>query len=275
MFKTISIKPFWLALFLWAVTVPHAECNDSIYYSIHLASFKHLVNANKQVNSLKVKGKIVFWKKADVPGKGLFFRVYTGKYKNYEQAYSVWKRLDDAGLVNYLGIHKFSENIVPESLKQLQSDIEPLPRESRSPLTGVERPERFIDNGDGTVTDTKTNLMWVKNGWRIDLFAAATWWDAQKICSEFSQSGYSDWRVPSIEEWQSLIDKKMQWPAMVEPNPFVNIIVEMPYWTRNSWPKKRSGEYSSRAYIVMLYSGNFYNQNKKERAFIFPVRSIK
>ncbi len=274
-FKSVSVKIFWLVLLLLSMEVHSVECKESSYYSIHLSSFRHLINANKQVNNLKVKGKIVFWKKTDVPGKGIYFRVYIGKYKNYKQALEVWKGLDDAGIVNYLGIHKFSENLVPDNMKHLDQDVEQVPREPVESISGIVKAGRFIDNGDGTVTDTKTKLMWVKNGWRIDLVSAETWWDAQKICSEFRQSGYSDWRVPSMGEWRSLIDKKMQWPAMVEPNPFVNIIVQMPYWTRNPWPKKKSADYSTRAYIVMLYSGHFSHQNKKDRAFIFPVRQIK
>ncbi len=272
--KNVWVKPFWLVLLFLSMEVNSVECKESNYYSIHLSSFKHLINANKQVNNLKVKGKIVFWKKADVPDKGTFYRVYIGKYKDYDKAFNVWKGFDEVGIVSYLGIHKFNENLVPDNMKQFKSDVEQVPREHVELPPKIVRSGRFIDNGDGTVTDIETSLMWVKNGWRIDLVSSETWWNAQKICSEFRQSGYSDWRVPSIEEWRSLIDKKMQWPAMVEPNPFENIIVRMPYWTRNSWTKKSPGAYSSRAYIVMLHSGIFYHQNKKERAFIFPVRSI-
>ncbi len=272
--NNVSIKLFLLVLLILFMEVHSVECKEPVYYSIHLSSFKHLINANKQVNQLKVKGKIVFWKKTDVPGKGIFFRVYVGKYKDYNHAFTVWKELDDAGIVNYLGIHKFNENFVPGNMKHLESDMEPVIPEPSDPIPKPVKSGRFIDNGDGTVTDTKTNLMWVKNGWRIDLVSSKTWWDAKKICSKFRKGGYTDWKVPSKREWRSLIDKSMQWPAMVEPNPFINIIVRMPYWTRNSWTKKSPGAYSSRAYIVMLHSGNFYHQNKRERAFIFPVRSI-
>jgi len=104
-FKNALLKILWLVFPLFFLDVLSADCKEPIYYSIHLSSFKHLINANKQVNTLKVKGKIVFWKKTDVPGKGIFFRVYIGKYKDYNKAFSVWKGLDEAGIVNYLGIH--------------------------------------------------------------------------------------------------------------------------------------------------------------------------
>jgi len=128
---------------------------------------------------------------------------------------------------------------------------------------------RFIDNRDGTVTDTKTNLMWIKNGWRLDFVSAVTWWEAIKKCETFRLGGHSDWGLPTKEEWNSLIDSTQQCPALVEPNPFENIIVHMPYWSKSDLAK-----YPIQAYTVMLYSGNVNHQNKKDPAFILPVRSI-
>ena len=43
------------------------------YYSIHVASFKQLKNANAFVNSLQEQGKVVFWKGVQVRNKGYFF----------------------------------------------------------------------------------------------------------------------------------------------------------------------------------------------------------
>jgi hypothetical protein len=64
---------------------------------------------------------------------------------------------------------------------------------------------RFIDNGDGTVTDTLTNLMWAKDDNMGDL----TWHDAKVYCKNPPIAGYkySDWRMPTIEELKTLYDK--------------------------------------------------------------------
>ena len=64
--------------------------------------------------------------------------------------------------------------------------------------------ERFIDNGDGTVTDTRMNLMWAQTDNKDDIFwENATNW----IKTEFpNQIGtrYNDWRLPTIAELKSL-----------------------------------------------------------------------
>jgi len=60
---------------------------------------------------------------------------------------------------------------------------------------------KFIDNGDGTVTDTGTGLMWQQRG-----PGAYTWQEALSNCENLSLAGYDDWRLPNIHELQSLVD---------------------------------------------------------------------
>ena len=64
---------------------------------------------------------------------------------------------------------------------------------------------RFIDNGNGTITDHLTGLMWDQNGNR---FGQRTWTDALSDISELSLGGYSDWRMPNIVELRSLINPR-------------------------------------------------------------------
>ena len=137
---------------------------------------------------------------------------------------------------------------------------------------------RFVDNGDGTVTDRKTNLMWLKNGRRFDFVSAVTWWDAVEKSTKVTIGGYGNWRLPTIEEWHSLIDTDHQHPALVEPNPFKNIVTHMPYWSMTEFVYGKNHTCSKvcplDAYIVMLYSGRINHQKKNRRAFILPVRSM-
>jgi len=46
--------------------------------------------------------------------------------------------------------------------------------------------QRFVDNGNGTVTDTITSLMWTKDA---NPFGKLNWHDAIARCSSFSISG--------------------------------------------------------------------------------------
>jgi Protein of unknown function (DUF1566)/SPOR domain len=275
-YKVLLIRVLILALPIIFIATNAGDCAEDSYYTIHLASFKELQNANNYVNAMTSKGKTIFWKKADVLGKGEYYRVYMGKYKNRDEAVEFWKILKEEGAVSYFGVHEFKEEIPSELKVEPSSLIEPEETDVEQASVPVFGIERFMDNGDGTVTDRKTNLMWIKNGWRIDFFSAVNWVEAKKKCEGFNYGGYNDWRLPTIKEWKSLLDKNNEYPALVEPNPFENIIVHMPYWSRTEYDSNRSSSIKgpNRAYIVMLYYGQISHQSTNKLAFILPVRSL-
>jgi len=71
---------------------------------------------------------------------------------------------------------------------------------------------RFTDNGDGTVTDTKTNLMWQ---WADD--GQKIWIEGASIsCDDLVLGGYDDWRLPRIDELTTIIDYSNFDPALDE-----------------------------------------------------------
>lgn len=64
---------------------------------------------------------------------------------------------------------------------------------------------RFQDNQDGTVTDMATSLMWQKSGSPEPV----TWANAGAYLENANQKafgGYSDWRLPTLEELASLME---------------------------------------------------------------------
>ncbi len=271
-------------LALWLMGEARGFCAERVYYSIHLASFRNLKNANAFVNSLKEKGKLVFWKETEVPGKGKFYRVYLGKYKKKKEAVAFWKKLDAEGAVSYFGVHRFTEPVEPAAVEK--APVPPKPAKPAKPVkpakplpvAPIPMKERFVDNGDGTVTDRLTGLMWIKNGWRMDFVSAVPWEEAKEKVKAFRLGGYTDWRLPTLKEWKSLIDTSRERPALVEPNPFENVITHMPYWSQTEFtfdPERDApGSISAHAYVVMLYFGRIGHQNKSKRAFILPVRTL-
>jgi hypothetical protein len=70
---------------------------------------------------------------------------------------------------------------------------------------------RFTDNGNGTVTDNLTGLMWTKNA---NLYGQKMWDDALNSCNACSEGGYGDWSLPQIKELQSLIHYGFMNPAL-------------------------------------------------------------
>ncbi|MBK5276060.1 MAG: DUF1566 domain-containing protein [Desulfuromonadales bacterium] len=84
---------------------------------------------------------------------------------------------------------------------------------------GVPGPNpRFTDNGNGTVTDNLTGLIWLKNAsclgqrqWTAALSSANTL--ANGACGLTDGSIASDWRLPNKEELESLINRQQSNPA--------------------------------------------------------------
>jgi hypothetical protein len=60
----------------------------------------------------------------------------------------------------------------------------------------------FVHNGDGTVTDIATGLMWQQ----ADSGHGMNWEDALAYAENLELAGYTDWRLPNAKELQSLVD---------------------------------------------------------------------
>lgn len=60
----------------------------------------------------------------------------------------------------------------------------------------------FVNNGDGTITDSATGLMWMQN----DNGSGILWETALNYAEDFTYAGFSDWRLPDIKELQSIVD---------------------------------------------------------------------
>ena len=70
----------------------------------------------------------------------------------------------------------------------------------------------FRDNGDGTITDRATKLMWSQADSAKGLdWETALQWVQEKNAGDYL--GHSDWRLPNIKELQSIVDYS-QSPAM-------------------------------------------------------------
>jgi hypothetical protein len=68
--------------------------------------------------------------------------------------------------------------------------------------TGQVNAASYHDNGDGTVTDNVTGLMWQQ----LPSSVGVTWPAAQTLCPQLTLGGHSDWRVPTLIELVSLVD---------------------------------------------------------------------
>jgi hypothetical protein len=60
----------------------------------------------------------------------------------------------------------------------------------------------FVDNGDQTISDQATGLMWQQS----DSDTGYNWKDALNYCETLSLARYEDWRLPNAKELQSIVD---------------------------------------------------------------------
>ena len=122
----------------------------------------------------------------------------------------------------------------------------PLSAQDGSWRKGVSWPEpRFTDNGNGTITDNLTGLIWIKNA---NCFGERTWQAALHDCEALS-AGYcgltdgsitGDWRLPNRFELESLLTMNYAGPALSNTagtgkwtagDPFNNVLSGGSYWT--------------------------------------------
>ena len=123
--------------------------------------------------------------------------------------------------------------------------------------------KRFVDNGNGTVTDLLTNLMWLKQPKTV----ATDWGKAVEYCRSLEFKGYKGWRLPTITEWKTFIDKKQRNPALPIGHPFGNVSTHMGYWSKSK--HKFGPKY---IFQMNLWYGKASYIKKEENSVVWPVR---
>ncbi len=144
---------------------------------------------------------------------------------------------------------------------------------------------RFTDNGDGTVTDNLTSLVWLKNancigtdnpGFDTDGTGGdgeVYWQTALNFVAGLNSGIYScgvtqtDWRLPNLKELQSLIDYNQVNPALPLGHPFLD--VQLGYdWSATTYVGN-----TSYAWSVYLSYGNVGTFGKMVNTrYVWPVR---
>ena len=113
------------------------------------------------------------------------------------------------------------------------------------------------------VTDEDTGLMWQDNNDAKTL--EVTYSDAIKYCQNLSISGYSDWRLPNIDELISITDKRRHNPSIKKI--FKNVTTRSYYWTitKSKWS-------SAEAWIVAFDYGFDYHYSLSNKNYVRCVR---
>ena len=137
---------------------------------------------------------------------------------------------------------------------------------------------RFMNNGDGTVTDNLTGLIWTQDAGTPTVGSCTggytTWQNALNYVTclnSMNYLGYSDWHLPNINELESLINAGEPNPATwLNSQGFTNVQSSR-YWSSSSHAFDKDG-----AWIVYMWHGGFGSGNKGGIGgyfYVWPVRS--
>ncbi len=97
--------------------------------------------------------------------------------------------------------------------------------------TGCPSKGRFIDNENGTVTDTCTGLLWTKDNVDIRGKPCRDRCRAIAHCENLTFAGHDDWRLPNLLELQSIVDYGRSRPAIDPVFGALPTSLDTTYWS--------------------------------------------
>jgi hypothetical protein len=120
---------------------------------------------------------------------------------------------------------------------------------------------RFKDNGDHTVTDLSTGLMWYRRE-----TAAMGWKEALAFCEGLAAAGHTDWRLPNMKELQTIVNDGTQSPAI--DRVYFPGCRPLIYWSSTT-----NAKHPEFAWYVDFDDGHVYGSGLKTREYY--VRAVR
>ncbi len=116
----------------------------------------------------------------------------------------------------------------------------------------------FVDNGDGTISDTYSNLMWKKDDSYKEYSYGITWFEAHDYCEMLNDkkfAGFDDWRLPSGEEAKSLFSFTQSNHDKDEAETHISNLFD-PGGGHNTWTYEEKPDYQQYAQKFSYVTGN-------------------
>ncbi len=143
----------------------------------------------------------------------------------------------------------------------------------------------FVDNKDGTITDTANKLLWIKKG----ILNKVSLKDAKKYAETATVAGKSGWRLPKLAELKTLVYDKRVLNASGKKswiNPLFDDGVGHYYWTSTTcaditeiedrYQKKICQQGDAGAWLVHFnINAIFWHHTKAENYHIWLVQNLE
>ena len=123
----------------------------------------------------------------------------------------------------------------------------------------------LVGNGDGTVTDHATGLMWQQD----DAGVGMNWEDALAYAENFEGGGYRDWRLPNAKELQSIVDytRSPDTTASAAIDPLFTCssitneegVADFPFYWSSTTHLKQAGSLASAVYLSFGRGFGYFN----------------
>ena len=118
----------------------------------------------------------------------------------------------------------------------------------------------------GCVTDSLTGLMWTQNA-NLPT-AGQTWQVALDYANSINLCGFSDWRLPNVNELESLVNSEVANPSVfLNAQGFSNVQATF-YWSSSSYAGS-----PDLAWAVFMVSGGVDAISKSDSYYVWPVRA--
>jgi hypothetical protein len=111
----------------------------------------------------------------------------------------------------------------------------------------------YADNGNGTVTDRNSGLIWQRGDEQND--SGRTWREALDYCAGLDLASHHDWRLPTVEELRTIVD-----PGRSDPTIDIRYFPDCQAY--NYWSGNTRATNPDEAWVVNFYFGHAHHYPK-------------
>jgi hypothetical protein len=129
---------------------------------------------------------------------------------------------------------------------------------------------RFIAYDNGTVLDTRTNLMWAAK----DNGSDVNWHEAKSYCENYRGGGYNNWRMATIDELSALYDENEGYETPMYYDAYITSFIQLSsccMWSSDTRGSNEAAYFSFQS-NMRIWMAQSEPGNGKRRAL--PVRSV-